>query len=368
MLMLAAALLMACLPLSRPWSEIVVAPGQPILLGFSVDADAETGSSVQPALAERDATQVAGHRVQLVPITIHCQADRPAAVAPSRDSITGLAGYVGTSCSGACVYAEGLLYEERSTMIASGCTAAAVVQQGFPTVFRIAWNDDDQAKAAADYIRSGLHARRAAVVRDTSIYARAMTFAFNTQFRQHGGSVVEVELPATGSVDVARTAARVRDAGAGAVFLATSRPDSAGLFVELRSSLAPLPVIGADSVLDGSGGGPPDGLVTAGLARRTGAWISEIDAGIGSPDLFENQSEDALGLYVAALNKTARGQRDGSLVIDRQSLRDALAHLEVIGSTGRISFDSRGERRHDTGAAVYSIVGGTVTLLSEHRR
>src|SRR5207244_1810256 len=147
--------------------------------------------------------QVAGHSIRLVPIPIHCRADRPAAIAPSMEPIAGVAGYIGPGCSSACVYAEGLLYSERGPRIAPGCTAAAVVQQGFPTVFRVAWNDDDQATSAADYSWSGLHARRAAVVRDTSVYARAMTSAFKARFRQHGGSVVEIELPVTGPVAVA---------------------------------------------------------------------------------------------------------------------------------------------------------------------
>jgi len=368
-LALVAGVITACGALHRPWGEIVIGPGEPVLLGFAVDADTTGAVSGLPSQTPSgDGSRVAGHSIRLVPISVHCQAATPSAIAPTPDALTNLAGYIGGACSSGCIYAEGLLYRQRTTMIASGCTSSAVVQQGYPTVFRIAWDDDAQAHVTADYARSGLHSQRVAVVRDTSVYARSMTTAFASRFRASGGRVGEVEIPVTGPVDTAQVAARVRSSGAGAVFFAVGRADSAGLYRSLQPSLGPLPVIASDTVLGPSAAELPDGLVAVGLAKQNGVWGSELDGSGTGAAPFSGQANDAERLYAAALNKVATRRGDGSLAIGRERLRDTLADIELTGDTGRLGFDSRGERRHDTGAALYRISNGQATLLNEYKR
>ena len=252
-------------------------------------------------------------------------------------------------------------------MIASGCTSAAVVQQGFRTVFRIAWNDNDQARIIANYARNNLHARRVAVVRDTSAYARSMTAQFASRFRDAGGAVTEVEIPVTGPVNATEAAGRIRASGASAVFFAVGRPDSQDVVAAIQPMVASLPSLASDTVLAGNGG-PADGVVAVGLARRDGHWNSELDGGPFSPDLFQAQAADAAAVYLRALNSVASKRTDGTLVIGRQPLRDAIARINYSGMTGHISFNSDGEREHDTGAALYQNQSGQLSPLMQYER
>jgi branched-chain amino acid transport system substrate-binding protein len=367
--LLSVCLITACGSTERPWGNIIIGPGQPILVGLSVDADAAGSDQASLAAAAGVAGQspIDGHDVRVVPIEVHCGGSTPSGIAPDGADLAGLAGYIGGACSSACVYAEGMLYQDRTTMIASGCTSSAVVEQGFSTVFRIAWNDNDQGRIAADYARNSLKARRVAVVTDTSAYARSMTFAFVNRFRDLGGTATELEIPVTGPVKAADVASRIKASGASAVFFAIGRPDSQDVLTAVQPLVSPLPALASDTVLAGNNG-LVDGIVATGLAERNGLWASELDSGAFSRGLFEAQAADAATVYVRALNKVAKKRTDGTLIIGRRDLRNAIAHVQFAGQTGRVSFDSNGEREHDTGAALYRVQSGQLAPLMQYER
>jgi ABC-type branched-subunit amino acid transport system substrate-binding protein len=91
--------------------------------------------------------------------------------------------------------------------------------------------------------------------------------------------------------------------------------------------------------------------------------VSELERGADSPALFDAQQADAVRLYASALTKAGIPRPDGSFVVGRESLRDALANAEFEGETGRITFDHAGERQRDIGAALYYVAGGQLTPL-----
>jgi hypothetical protein len=68
------------------------------------------------------------------------------------------------------------------------------------------------------------------------------------------------------------------------------------------------------------------------------------------------------------LNKVAKKRTDGTLIIGRRDLRNAIAHVQFAGQTGRVSFDSNGEREHDTGAALYRVQSGQLAPLMQYER
>ncbi len=366
LLLLALLLLLpaGCSQFSRPWGDVRIAAGAPIRIGLLTDVD---GPDAAPAL--RAALSVDGHPIQIVPVAVHCHS-YGAASAPGPAALDGLAGVIGSGCSSACIYAESLLFEQKTTLVAAGCTAQAVVQSSYPIAFRVAWNDADQAIVAARYARSTLHAAIVALVSDRTAYARVLlaTYAGESK-RLGGGSIAEIDVPEAGDEDVADVAAQVRVTGAQAVLLAMSRPDAADLFAQLQATLPDRAVIATDTVFaPTSVGVSPSGLVTVGLARDAGGWRSELDPGPLSPDLFAAQTTDAVDLYARAIAEVARRGQDGSLTIPRQALRDAIADTKMSGDTGRIDFGPTGERRHDVGAALYRLDAGQPVQLQVYER
>jgi branched-chain amino acid transport system substrate-binding protein len=328
LLAVAALLLCACGIRTQPWGSVVVAPGQPILIGIATDVPA---GSVANAVAPPDgldalatgAGMIYGHLVQLRPVPVHCDAASLAAIVATDESIGRLAGVIGPSCSRGCVYAEGILYAARTTMIAPACTAAAVAQQGFPIVFRLAWNDDDQGVLAGRYLSGTLHLRRVTIVRGTSVFSRAQTAAFARSFKSGGGATTEIELSESGATDVSVLLSGLNQSSPDAIFLAVDRPDSAELFTQLAAALPRVPIVGTDVMLGGQQCAPdsapaatattPDSrgqpagsacpvpwaaansFVTAGLRRSDGSWESELP-NPRALDLFRDQDADALQL------------------------------------------------------------------------
>jgi branched-chain amino acid transport system substrate-binding protein len=382
-------ILAACGAQPRAWGNIVVGPGGPVLLGIAATtapspqaprglSDIAYGPSA-PAQGE----MIAGHPLQFVPVGFDCQTEQPSAIVVDRSALRDIAGLIGPPCSSACVYVQSTLYELRTTMIAPACTAAAVVQQGYPIAFRLAWNDDDQAALAAGFSSEDLKATRVAVVRDTTVFGRSLANRFVGEFQGRGRSVVQIELPPAGDFDRQRLAQSVQDANPSAVVLFVDRQDASDVFSDLSTRFPRLPLIGADTALVGStcalvpGARPPNAticplttvaaprLVTVGLAEHDKTWASELD-----DDPLEGAAlaEDALAVYTAAIRRVAKGQPDGSLLIPRQALRDAIAHTQTTGHSGRIEFDSSGERRHDVGAAMYRIDVTGLGLVDELRR
>jgi ABC-type branched-subunit amino acid transport system substrate-binding protein len=365
---LALSALTACNPSEQTWGDIVVPPNAPVVLGYSIDMDSGSSSAETPSHLLPPESNISGHPIELRPVPVHCAATQPAGMAPSADAISGLAGFIGAACSSSCVYAEGMLFQTKTTMIASGCTSDSVVHQGYSTVFRVAWTDADQAVVSAAYTRKDLGTKRVAVVYDSTAYGRSLMAEFEHEFRSEGGSISGVQIPNGGKVDAPAVAARAKSAGAQAVFFASGRSDSGAVFAELQPLVAPLPVVASDSVFGRTSAVPPNGLIAVGLDRREGAWRSELQIGANNPELFSAQSVDAEYLYVSALRRAAVRRADGSLVINRKQLRDALAGAKTSGETGLLSFSSHGERMHDTGAEIDLVDSGRGTPLRQYKR
>jgi ABC-type branched-subunit amino acid transport system substrate-binding protein len=359
----------ACGSIETRWGDLVLSPGEPIRLGAAIDGDASTPSALSPRSGNLTSPAVSGYRIETVGIPVHCQSSNPASIVEA-SALDGLAGFLGGGCSAGCVYAEPELFDRHTTMLAYGCTAGAVVDQGFSTVFRIAWDDNDQGVVAADYARSDLHAERVVSIHDTTVYGRALSEAFLNRFRGPGRTATEIEFPTGATVNLDSIGARVRAAHAQGAFLAIDREGAADVFAVLQQGLAPVPLIASDTVLGGHGSaaspeGPPEGLIAVGLARLNGSWTSEMDQRVDSEHLFDAQWNDAFDLYAVALSRVARTGSNGSLVIPRKRLRDALASSKFQGRTGRISFESNGDRQHDVGAAVYVVSGGKAKRLRQ---
>ncbi|HVC29911.1 MAG TPA: ABC transporter substrate-binding protein, partial [Steroidobacteraceae bacterium] len=207
-------------PRPRPWGSLIVAPGQPIPLALAAATADARNLALTAGRVAAAAGPIDGHALSVTALPVGCAAADPMSAAVDTRALRNSAGVIGPMCSTACVYSEGALYAKRLTMITPSCTAAAVVQQGFPIAFRLAWDDNDQAVLSARYARAGLHAGRAAVVGDKTIYCVALTTVFKDVFRGAGGSVVAASSLSAAGGDLGGLARAIRSAHADVVFVA----------------------------------------------------------------------------------------------------------------------------------------------------
>jgi len=84
-------------------------------------------------------------------------------------------------------------------------------------------------------------------------------------------------------------------------------------------------------------------------------WVKKFEAKYGLRQTFSPQAYDAANILMMAVEKVAKKEADGSLVIGKKVLRDAVKAMKLEGITGKIGFDKYGDR---TGSVVviYKVV------------
>jgi branched-chain amino acid transport system substrate-binding protein len=83
--------------------------------------------------------------------------------------------------------------------------------------------------------------------------------------------------------------------------------------------------------------------------------VKKFEAKYGPRQTFSPQAYDAAHILMRAVEKAAKKKPDGSLLIGKKALRDAVSATRLDGITGKISFDKYGDR---TGSVVviYKVV------------
>ena len=247
----------------------------------------------------------------------------------------------------------------------------------YQTYFRLAPTDADQGPAAARFVASRLHVRRAAVVSDGSSYGRLLAAGFAAEARRRGISTpvvrtLPIEPSATSPASkVARDRAvtAVARARAQVVFFGGSSAAAAAFATALHAAKVRVTVIGGDALLDGGfvagappsaadgayavfAGAPPQALTTARpfLARYRAAGFA------AEPGPYGATAYDAARALVIAFGYNI-GTRTS---IDASVLRGVAAGLEAVrfaGATGIVTFDEFGDAV-DPPLTLYRLVAG----------
>ncbi|MDD9302209.1 MAG: branched-chain amino acid ABC transporter substrate-binding protein [Desulfobacter sp.] len=85
-----------------------------------------------------------------------------------------VAGVVGAYCSSSTIPASDVLAEEDIIMITPASTNEKVTDRGLPYMFRMCGRDDDQAPAAAKFIKESLEAKTMFIVDDKTTYSQGL--------------------------------------------------------------------------------------------------------------------------------------------------------------------------------------------------
>jgi branched-chain amino acid transport system substrate-binding protein len=84
-------------------------------------------------------------------------------------------------------------------------------------------------------------------------------------------------------------------------------------------------------------------------------WVKAFEAKYGPQQTFSPQAYDGANILIKAVEKVAKKQVDGSLVIGKKALRNAVAETDYEGITGKIQFDPHGDRTGSV-VVVYKVV------------
>jgi branched-chain amino acid transport system substrate-binding protein len=384
LLLFAAILWTGCRPAAPPFECadpigcLAIPPDQPLKIGVlqALSGDQEPFGlsglrSIEMALDDRD-SQLLGHAIELQIEDSLCSKEGGATAAARLLADPQIVGIVGPSCSGAAETAIRVVSEAGLVMISGSSTAPSLTSVGGeagpywqPGFLRTAQNDALSGRAAATFAFEVLGARKAATISDEDPYTRGLAGTFRQVFTELGGGVVLSAAINKGDTNMKPVLDAVVTSGAELLFLPVFRPEGDYLVLQARETagLENVTLMSAEGLYletflqaVGEAGAGFHMVIPArseGAAHE--AFVSSYRTKYGEEPAtpYYAHNYDAANLLFQALERVAVQDRDGTLHIGRQALRDALyATSGFQGLTGSLTCDRYG----DCGVARFQVV------------
>jgi branched-chain amino acid transport system substrate-binding protein len=345
---------------------VEVAPGDPILLasalvisGPNASLGQDSQNGIEIALNLRP--ELLGHPVELQPEDDGCNAEGGQTSASKIVSNPQIVAMIGTSCSGAGVPAAEIISDAGYVMISPSNTSPDLGDPDVawrPGYLRTAHNDLIQGAAMADFAFNELGVTQAAAIHDGDPYTEGLARSFSDAFEELGGTIVAFEAEASDATNVEPLLTTIAAAEPEFIFYP--------VFIQLGSLITNTAqnIPGLEDVALAAA----DGIQSPEFLENTADSSEGMYA--SGPDLsFENtfyQDEflpmyqemfgseptapfhahafDATNMVLDAIEAVAQEGDDGTLLIGRQALRDALyATSGFEGITGTLACDEFGE-------------------------
>ncbi len=314
--------------------------------------------------------KILGHDIKFDGQDGGCSADGGQAAGTKLAADPTVIAVIGTSCSSEARAAEPLLSKAGFVTISPSNTAPDLTDPTNPNhyagYFRTAHNDKVQGKAAADFAYNTLGARKAATIHDGSLYASSLVQVFADNFKQFGGTMTTETSVDPNATDMSSVLASI----------ATGKPDiiyypiflPAGAFITVQAKTTP--GLENTKLMSADGLYSPDAMKAAGAAAEGwmvsspivqgaayDAFVAKYKAKFGELpiNIFHAHAYDAFNIIMAAIQKVAVKDADGTLHIPRQGLRDAVAATKDFkGLTGVLTCNVDGDCANPIiGAYVY---------------
>lgn len=334
----------------------------------ALGTDAMRGAEI----AVKEKGELLGHKLELTGEDSGCNAEGGQAAAQKLAADKTIVAVIGTSCSSEARAGAPILSDAGFSMVSPSATAPDLTDEakhvaGF---LRVAHNDKVQGAVAAKFVSEELKLTSVATIHDGSPYAQGLVGAFTENFEKAGGKIVSAEAIQPGDTDMRPVLTKI----------ATTKPEmlyypifvaEGGLVTKQSKDIeglgAAVKGMGADGLF------APDFLKAAG-ASAEGMYLSSPDFSAFGSDYsdkfvpayeaaygqkptsaFHAHAYDSANMIIAAIEKVAVKNADGSLSIGRQALRDALfATKDLKGLTGNITCGATGDCG-DPHIAVYQI-------------
>jgi branched-chain amino acid transport system substrate-binding protein len=342
---------------------IDIAPDEPVHIAYMLTISGATAFLGEDSrggieIAIDDRGQILGHDISLTGEDSLCSAEGGQTAATKVAADTTVVGIIGTNCSSAATAAIGTVSSAGLVMLSSSNTAPALTdpdgtwQAGY---FRTAHNDRFQGRVAAEFAYNELGARTAATIHDGSPYADQLQLVFAETFQSLGGTITFQGAVNVGDTDMRPVLTTVASDSPDILYFPIFEPE--GPFVVAQSSeiagLENTTLMGADGLLAASfpaAAGPnADGMYLSGpyvTGDSYDAFLAKWEEKFGGspPSGFHAFAYDATNILFDAIEEVAVEDRDGTLHIGRQALRDAIAATSNFdGLTGTLSCTEFGD-------------------------
>jgi branched-chain amino acid transport system substrate-binding protein len=377
-------------------SRIVIPSGQPIIIGISAPL---TGTEAPGGTEDRDAAitgvmrwkaahggQINGHEIEIRAEDDGCTEEKITVQAAERLlAVPGLAGVIGPDCS-AGAKAAIPLYAQAGVVAISGSATESDLTTTQPAgrfFFRTSYRSELQGMVGGDFVGGTLMLPTAYLIDDSESYGQDLIDAAQQAMEGYGVVVTRKSIR-RGDVDFSVLAAEIAKADPGFVGFGGFNPEAVLLFRQLRDAGYRGPFGSGDAVasvatfVDPVGADAAEGVYFVGcplsLSDDFRAEFKKVHGGEPVASAFIPQYADAAVILLDAIAEVAEEQDDGSLVIDRLRLRDAVRETDRMdGMSGHLAFDEYGdrmssatdltERAIDLGLAACQVQNGKLVTL-----
>ena len=347
------------------WGTITIPPGEPIKIGMgtmltgdyaSMGIDIRHGAEM--AVAEKGS--ILGHSLLLQAEDDGCAGPPSVAIAEKMCNDPLVVGVVGYMCSGGSKPASDIHNKYKVVMVSPSSTALELTARKIPIFFRTCWNDRIQAKRAAAFAISRKWTR-VAVLHDKSDYGQSLAEDFSEIIRQEGGEIVAFEGLTRGDKDFSPVLTKIKPLRPKLIYFGGMSAEGVLVARQMkRVGLRKTHFMSDDGCFTEKefiqgGGKATNGCYVTYAQEPDPEWVKRFEAKYGPRQTFSPQAYDAATILMMAVEKVAKKQADGGLIIGKKALRDAIADTRYEGITGKIAFDPYGDRTGSV-VAIYKVV------------
>ncbi|MEW6664592.1 MAG: branched-chain amino acid ABC transporter substrate-binding protein [Thermodesulfobacteriota bacterium] len=347
------------------WGTITIPAGKPvkIALGAMLTGDyASLGLDIKNGaqMAVEEKKTAAGHPIELQAEDDGCAGPPSVAIAEKMCNDPLVVGLVGYMCSGGSKPASDIHNKYKVVMVSPSSTALELTARSIPIFFRTCWNDRIQARRAAEFaVHKGW--KNVACIHDKSDYGQSLAEDFGKNVTALGGKVLASEGITRGDKDFSPVLTKIKPLKPQLLYYGGMAAEGVLIVRQMKRAGFGTTVFMSD---DGcytekdfiqAGGTASTGAYVTYAKEPDPAWVKRFEGRYGPRQTFSPQAYDATNILIAAVEKTAHKQADGSLLIGKKALRDAVAASQMYGITGKIAFDAQGDRTGSV-VVVYRVV------------
>lgn len=339
------------------WGQVVIPKDAPIKIGMGTvlsggyanfGLDIKNGAEM--ALVEKG--EILGHKLILEPGDDQCEGAPSVALAEKWSNDPTMVGVLGYMCSSGTIAASDVHNKYKQIEISASATSQDVTARGNPIIFRLCWNDKVQGKVAADFVLKNKW-MKAALIHDKSTYGQGLVDVFKETFTKGGGKVLAYEALTRGDKDFSPILTKIKPLNPEVINFGGMVTEGTLLIRQMRRMGIKSKFVGYEGVysqkdfIDASGKAAIGAFATYSKTPETeifAEWQKKFQAKYGPPVAYAPHAYDSAKVLLMAVEKVAQKQGDGSLVIGKKTLRDAVSATKYDGITGPVSFDQYGDR------------------------
>ncbi len=361
-----------------------IAPNDPIHVAYSMvlsGADATLGQDTKygaEIAIDDKGGKVLGHAVKFDGQDDLCSAEGGQTAATKIAADKTVLAVIGTNCSSGAVPAAPIYTSAGIVIISPSNTAVVLTDPAKrqPFYFRTAHSDKFQGATAAKFVFAQLKLKNAAAIHDGSPYAQGLAQVFKETYEKLGGKMTAFEAISPDDKDMKPVLTRIAATKPEFLYYPIFIGAGASIAAQIRDvpGMEKVPMMGADGIFSPdflkAGGkntismfhsSPDLSVMTGGYADFKAKYEKKYNTKVLAP--FHAHAYDGMNIVIAAIEKVAVKDPDGTLHIGRQALRDAVAATKDFkGLTGNLTCDANGDCA-DPHIAIYQITQDNFSKL-----